>query len=104
MIETWVFAAVQFVSYWHDSDIPRRPRNVRYRLHLGRQMLFISISESGPITDVSEAVEGKCSSAPPVPAEPALLVVKRGHTREPRVRVAQLAEMSHARHERQPRA
>src|SRR5262249_10635580 len=37
-------------------------------------------------------------------AEPALLVVKRGHTREPHVRVAQLAEMPHARHQRQPRA
>src|SRR5215831_15691064 len=35
-------------------------------------------------------------------AEPALLVVKRGHTREPHVRVAQLAEMPHARHQRQP--
>src|SRR5262249_59121356 len=37
-------------------------------------------------------------------AEPALLAVKRGHTREPHVRVVQLAEMPHARHQRQPRA
>src|SRR6516165_2325313 len=35
-------------------------------------------------------------------AEPALLVVKCGYTREPHVRVAQLAEMPHARHQRQP--
>ena len=34
--------------YRHDSDVPRRPRNVRYRGHIGSEILTASISHFDP--------------------------------------------------------
>ena len=37
-----------YVAFWHDSDVPRCQRNVRYRGHVGREILTPSSSPFDP--------------------------------------------------------
>jgi hypothetical protein len=56
------FAAIAHGGFWHFSDVPAAPTNVRFQGYSGREMLAVTLSHFDPGSILQQGIEPRVCS------------------------------------------